>query len=177
MADIQTEFGGSNPISLSEYYAGGAYVPAGTSGTYGAVPSSGTISIRNFYGTTKATVNFTDANVVDIVSQPLTASAGYRVLNNGTVETAAGTGNWGFYEQWVTPTSAASNYEIYAGLISGVLTSGTVNTWLALSTTRTWVVERNPVGNSAAAIEFQVRPTGGSVIDTWYVDLNAEVSL
>lgn len=54
LADIQTEFGGSNPIGLSEYYAGGAYVPAGTSGTYGAVPSSGTISIRNFYGTQAA---------------------------------------------------------------------------------------------------------------------------
>jgi len=54
LADIQTEFGGSNPISLSEYYAGGTYVPAGTSGTYGAVPSSGAISIRNFYGTQRA---------------------------------------------------------------------------------------------------------------------------
>ena len=53
--DIQTEFGGTNPISLNEYYAGGANVPAGTSGTYGAVPSSGTISIRNFYGTSKTT--------------------------------------------------------------------------------------------------------------------------
>ena len=41
LANIQSEFGGSNPISLNEYYAGGAYVPAGTSGTYGAVPSSG----------------------------------------------------------------------------------------------------------------------------------------
>lgn len=53
LADIQTEFGGSNPISLSEYYAGGVdgYVPAGTSGTNGPVPSSGTISISNFYGT------------------------------------------------------------------------------------------------------------------------------
>ena len=51
LSDIQTEFGGSNPISLSEYYAGGAYVPAGTTGTNGPVPSSGTISISNFYGT------------------------------------------------------------------------------------------------------------------------------
>ena len=50
--DIQTEFGGSNPIGLNEYYAGGGLVPAGTSGTYGAVPSSGTISVQNFYGTT-----------------------------------------------------------------------------------------------------------------------------
>ena len=53
-ADIQTEFGGSNPISLSEYYAGGGLVPAGTTGTYGAVPSSGQISVQNFYGTSNA---------------------------------------------------------------------------------------------------------------------------
>lgn len=52
LANIQTEFGGTNPISLNEYYAGGALVPAGTSGTNGAVPSSGAISIFNFYGTT-----------------------------------------------------------------------------------------------------------------------------
>ena len=54
LTDIQTEFGGANPIGLNEYYAGGANVPAGTSGTYGAVPSSGQISIQNFYGTSKA---------------------------------------------------------------------------------------------------------------------------
>lgn len=51
LSDIQGEFGGSNPIGLNEYYAGGGLVPTGTSGTYGAVPSSGTISVRNFYGT------------------------------------------------------------------------------------------------------------------------------
>lgn len=49
--DIATEFGGSTPHSLSEYYAGGGLVPAGTTGTYGAVPSSGAITIQNFYGT------------------------------------------------------------------------------------------------------------------------------
>ncbi len=47
LSDIQTEFGGSNPISLSEYYRGGGYVPSSVS----AVPASGTISIGNFYGT------------------------------------------------------------------------------------------------------------------------------
>jgi hypothetical protein len=51
LQDIQTEFGGSNPIGLNEYYAGGGLVPPGTSGTFGAVPSSGAISIQNFYGT------------------------------------------------------------------------------------------------------------------------------
>ena len=48
--DIQTEFGGSNPISLSEYYAGGSFVAAGTTGDGGAIPSSGAISIGDFYG-------------------------------------------------------------------------------------------------------------------------------
>jgi hypothetical protein len=57
LADIQGEFGGSNPISLSEYYAGGGLVPSGTTGTYGAVPSSGTISIQNFYGTQKFSIS------------------------------------------------------------------------------------------------------------------------
>jgi hypothetical protein len=51
LTDIQGEFGGANPISLSEYYAGGGLVAPGTTGTYGAVPSSGQISIQNFYGT------------------------------------------------------------------------------------------------------------------------------
>jgi len=51
LQNIQTEFGGINPISLNEYYAGGGLVPAGTSGTNGAVPTGNTISINNFYGT------------------------------------------------------------------------------------------------------------------------------
>lgn len=49
--DIQTEFGGSPPISISEYYAGAGLVPSGTTGTNGAIPTSGQISISQFYGT------------------------------------------------------------------------------------------------------------------------------
>ena len=37
--DIQNEFGGANPISISEYYAAA-----------GGIPASGTISIGDFYG-------------------------------------------------------------------------------------------------------------------------------
>lgn len=46
LADIQTEFGGSNPISMSEYYRGGSHVY----GNNPNVPSSGSISIGDFYG-------------------------------------------------------------------------------------------------------------------------------
>lgn len=49
LSDIQTEFGGSNPISLSEYYSGGSNVGSWVS----SVPSSGVISLDDFYGTSK----------------------------------------------------------------------------------------------------------------------------
>jgi len=41
--DIQTEFGGSNPISLDEYY-----------GAASGIPSSGAISMNQFYGKSNA---------------------------------------------------------------------------------------------------------------------------
>jgi hypothetical protein len=44
LSDIQTEFGGANPIGLTEYYSGGPYVPTGVNGFRGNVPSSGAIS-------------------------------------------------------------------------------------------------------------------------------------
>lgn len=47
--DVQTEFGGTNPIELTEYYAGGSYVPATVSG----VPTSGTIGLDDLRGKTK----------------------------------------------------------------------------------------------------------------------------
>ena len=56
-SQIQTEFGGGNPISLNEYYAGGVYTIAGTSGTNGAVPGSGAISMSSFYGTERINVS------------------------------------------------------------------------------------------------------------------------
>ena len=51
ISDIQTEFGGSAPTQLSEYYAGGSNVAAGTeSGGGVAIPSSGEIQLSDFYG-------------------------------------------------------------------------------------------------------------------------------
>ena len=51
LTDIQTEFGGSAPTALSEYYSGGANVAAGTeSGGGVAIPSSGEIQLSDFYG-------------------------------------------------------------------------------------------------------------------------------
>ena len=51
LQDISDEFpGNTNPLSLSDYYAGGLYVPAGTTGNLGLIPSSGLVSFDHFRG-------------------------------------------------------------------------------------------------------------------------------
>lgn len=45
--DIETEFGGTHPIGLSEYYRGGAYVPNLPQNS--RIPTAGTISNADFY--------------------------------------------------------------------------------------------------------------------------------
>jgi hypothetical protein len=58
LADIQTEFGGTNPIDLSDYYRGGGLVP--DSGPNAAIPTSGAISVSDFYGSANSiTLDFT----------------------------------------------------------------------------------------------------------------------
>jgi hypothetical protein len=49
---IQTEFGGTNPISLKEYYRGGSFVPNLTASNAN-IPTSGTIGLEQFYGARK----------------------------------------------------------------------------------------------------------------------------
>lgn len=46
LADIQSEFGGTNPIGLSEYYKGGTYVSQYVTA---GIPASGSISMFQFY--------------------------------------------------------------------------------------------------------------------------------
>ena len=105
LSQIQTEFGGSNPIGLNEYYAGGSYVGSGTSGTYGAVPSSGAIDLYHFYGTSAGfTFNQTISGATyDYNLHNAAISAGWngslRVIATITVNAPIGsssTGSYGF---------------------------------------------------------------------------------
>ena len=78
--DIQGEFGGTNPIGMNEYYAGGGLVPSGTTGTFGAVPSSGALSIQNFYGTS----NFVPIYIEEVFQTWLhTGNSSTQTITNG----------------------------------------------------------------------------------------------
>lgn len=48
LANLQEEFGGTNPASIFEYYRGGPYVLNVSDNA--SIPTSGTISLSNFYG-------------------------------------------------------------------------------------------------------------------------------
>tara|TARA_B100001057_G_scaffold106067_1_gene103692 strand:+ start:1653 stop:2303 length:651 start_codon:yes stop_codon:yes gene_type:complete len=58
LSQIQSEWGGSSPISLSEYYRNS--LPSGRT-NYGSIPTSGAISMSNFFGTNSAVASITIA--------------------------------------------------------------------------------------------------------------------
>lgn len=76
--DIQNEWGGSDPISLNEYYLGGLNVPSNFTNT-GSIPTSGTISVNNFRGTSS------EDSAVNILTQFWDQRASYfrRNLESG----------------------------------------------------------------------------------------------
>ena len=154
LADIQTEFGGSNPISLSEYYAGGLYVPAGTTGTYGAVPSSGAISIRNFYGTSAATA--LAMTVTPSVIANIRLGAGSLTSDPATGNASGGAGGYTYAWTYVsgdvftinTPSSSVTTFTTSFGL-GGIFKSGvyrcTVTDSLSATASDTVTVELESV--------------------------------
>jgi hypothetical protein len=98
LGNIQTEFGGSNPIAISEYYAGAGLVAAGTANaTSVAIPTSGTISFANFSGAAALSAslpswnsgggydNSIGASVTDTTCSGALAEIYLYVNSNGTI--------------------------------------------------------------------------------------------
>ena len=52
LAQVQSEFGGSNPISMSEYYRGGSYVPTTVTGSYSSYQGNTSTYYWLTYGNT-----------------------------------------------------------------------------------------------------------------------------
>jgi hypothetical protein len=180
--DIQTEFGGTNPISLSEYYAGGANVPAGTTGTFGAVPSSGAISIRNFYGTSKVvyrldTALYSDNGILGIEG----AEVIFSVNSSGSVFGISG-GTLVDSYNWLTPTTGSTTYFVRATLDSGSLTGGSSATgvWLPLTSDRFWLIslpDNTPATQIANLIVAIATDSGGTnIVVSANISLIATVS-
>lgn len=109
LLNIQTEFGGAVPISMSEYRGG--YVTNGTKGyplgVETTIPSSGAISFGNFHGASAAPAAYVNNPITGLVNisvvddEPVgdIALAGVGLLGNGTYQVDNNsapqiTGNW-----------------------------------------------------------------------------------
>jgi hypothetical protein len=130
LAEIQTEFGGSNPISLSEYYAGGTYVPSGASGTNGAVPASGQISMSQFYGTSDIVILSFTGNQTWVVPTGVTSvtvkcwgAGGAHGASPGTFGKAGLGGEGGFAKATISVTPGETLY-VHAGTTGSSYSAG-----------------------------------------------------
>lgn len=173
LSQVQTEFGGSNPVSMSEYYAGGTYVPSGTSGVNGSVPTSGTIAMSKFYGTSSVLVSFGDYALV--INASGSGDVQYQFGSDGKHRDVS---NSVVIGDWVVPNGNASNYEVKATVVFGTILGAATGSWLACTSSRTWYIEGLSSGTYTGGITVEVRPTGGgSVLDSASItfELNVDV--
>lgn len=133
LANIQAEFGGSNPISLSEYYRGGAYVP-NTANT-ATIPTSGPISISNFYGTQKSytntqVANYMDANLLNTFRWCLGHDDQYNVFGNGPFNRYTSYSTWtANYSLGGASLTGTTKFTVFIGITASSASFGatTVN--------------------------------------------------
>lgn len=180
-SEIQTEFGGTNPISMSEYYRGGANVPSGTatSGTDGtAISTSGAIRVGMFRGVTKVTGGIVNPLTLNNIYRSYLSSQArsvwlniytdgdLRVMSHGNVVDQN--------TSWYTPDPTASignSYWVRATLQSGQTPSSgdALNTWHQLSAVRSWTYTASAGGGFASRqgtllIEISSSASGSPVV-------------
>lgn len=175
LLNIATEFGGSAPHSINEYYRGGGLVPNTPANSN--IPTSGTISFSQFYGASASSGNVVnplpfngssysalDDFVADIGlylnsdgTYQINGSAAYisPIPSNGNWFTPTTTGIGNNY--WVRFTRTSFSNNAYGS-------SSPTTTWLQLSTTRSVGVSAgalNHVGNATATYLVEISPNSG----------------
>lgn len=172
-SEIQAEFGGSGVFRLSDYYAGGSIVPAGTVGDGGPIPSSGTISFSDFYGASNFDVDVEGGIFIHIAGG--SASAGYRLNTSGAEQGYDdGSGSFATFNTWLLALTSA-DYECRLTVDSGDTPTGSATgSWLILSATRTWELIQNGTGAKANSCTIEIRHTPSDiVIDSASVTMGA----
>lgn len=140
LSSVRTEFGGgSPPANLKAYNRNGTYVPTnGTTGSISTDPNTLALSQFNGAANTVETCTVTAHTVYDDDADGGGASANISAGNNGVLSWFTNNFGSGVYSgQWLTG-GTPSQWEVLAATVSGTPGTGTMSTWLALSTTRTW---------------------------------------
>tara|TARA_R100000951_G_scaffold77906_1_gene65749 strand:- start:701 stop:1543 length:843 start_codon:yes stop_codon:yes gene_type:complete len=181
--DIQTEFGGTNPIDLSDYYRGGGLVP--DTATNAGIPTSGVISVTDFYGAVNLlSLDFTlQGAVVDRTNGTFTgvsigtANTNRMVVLQGGSVTGSGT--------LTAPTSVTiggitaslvrlnNNYVAYAKVPTGTTATIVISGGTGTFTTQIYTlntVNTAPTQNLIATLSIPASTNGSSTMTQNPVD-------
>jgi hypothetical protein len=171
MGAIQTEFGGSNPIALSEYY-----------GVNANVAGSGTIRMASFLGISAATLS-TRLDTETLYAYGVhSANCASIFFANGTAQQIASgdiVSEGGGSYTWLQG-GAAGDYEIRAtktaGTAAGTFSSGWANnTWAVMSTNRQVHLARSAFGLATLTLSISIRYTSNAtVINTATTSMTSE---
>ena len=146
MSDIQTKFGGSNPISLSEYYKGGSNVPStGLIEPY-TIPTTGQISIGDFRSADLITSSWAWVTTYSSMNEGVTRTFQFEDINDLIT---SGTFTWSI-------NGTTSDFSAVSG-------SGTISATSQGSFSVTTLADSTTEGNEAYTITVSY---GGSTILT-----------
>jgi len=141
---IAGEFGGTVPHSLSEYYAGGGLTPSGISGDSGAIPTSGEISIGQFYGSAnRVTINLT--------------------ISSNTTNYQISSSRGGTYSSGITDVILTNNAQVGSNAVgTAAIWTGPAPSWSAGDTIT--IVNNGAIrgrgGNGGRGTDGDLSPTG-----------------
>jgi hypothetical protein len=190
--NIQTEFGGSNPIGINEYYAGAGLVPAGTANaTSVAIPTSGTISFANFSGAAALSASLPSWNAgggydnnINASYYDFTCSGAYAeiylyVNSNGTIVYNDMLNN---YSHTWRLAGNASDFYFRFDVSSGGVSGSATGTNLQMNTNYTYYITASAGcgGNDSASCTgtWSFRNAGGGVLvsQSFYMSATASSS-
>ena len=145
-------------------YLGGGSIVSGIQAVILGVSGSG------------ALIAITDRTITDGTGGARNATAGYRLTSGGQVQSQINL-TFTTLEQWCTPTTEASNYEVLVTVTSGSLSTGTAGSWLALSSTQTWTRTATIGTANTCVFTVQIRRVGTStVLDSATITLEADAT-
>lgn len=123
------------------------------------------------------TLNNTSATAEAL--DPADATASYQLESDGDVsETEGSSGVFVDIGNWIGAAFAPGGYECMLHVNSGTNPTGAaLDTWLALSSTRTWNLARTSVGLSTSNCTVSIRNAAGVVRATATVDFAANVEV
>jgi hypothetical protein len=138
--------------------------------------ASGAISMSDFYGKSNETVSLSNLTVSSS-GQFSSQSARYTLESDGDVITETTTFGIADAGDWISPKAAApSDYQVRATLISGDTPGvGTFDTWLVLTSNRTWTLQQFAEGGAKeAVITIEIRKGTGATLTSADITLYAE---